>query len=345
MFISYIKQTHNKIKTNEKRDKHKHIFVLHIFFEIMDNYLIRYADGTIQNNMKRPCFWHGLFSNVRQNGILVQFLTILMGQIQIEFPDKKFVFFMPQSDGDIRISEYPNVFTDIFLQEMRDSDTILLIGTVAQRFQESGTEYHNIKMEYIFLPQDDELFQDGLLKYFSPEHFPKWEDRICKAFWRGSGSRYLPDFLRKRVVMGLLESTSADVKFIENNIYSEDNIPVDGMSEIINCYDFLNYKMVLIIDGNGISSAHTWCFGIGAVPMMITNNTFWFSDLLVPFGNYIPIRYDLTDLQEKINWVLEHPVEAREIVERATEFAYRVFSPTPGYQSNYLLRRFREILS
>ena len=309
----------------------------------MESYFIRYVDGTIQNNLKCICFWAGGFSTVLKDGILIQFLTNLMTQIQHEFPDKKFVFFMPQSDGDIRISEYPNIFTDGFLQEMRDSDTILLIGTVAQRFQESGTQYHNIKMEYVFLPQDDELFHEGIIKYFSPEHLPKWEDRICKAFWRGSGSRRFPDFLRKRVVMGLLESTSADVKFIDHWISPEDEIPVEGISDFINCYDFLNYQMVLIIDGKGISSAHTWCFGIGAVPMMITNSTFWFSNLLVPFGNYIPIRYDLTDLQEKINWVLEHPVESREIVERATEFAYLVF--TQEYQSYYLLQRFRETLS
>jgi len=96
--------------------------------------------------------------------------------------------------------------------------------------------------------------------------------------------------------------------------------------------------MVLIVDGNGISSAHTWCFGIGAVPFLVTNNIFWFSDLLVPFENYIPVRYDLDDLEEKIEWVLEHDTEAREIAERASEFAYRVF--TPEYQSDYLYRRF-----
>jgi hypothetical protein len=304
----------------------------------MDSYFIRYPDGTVINQLKCICFWGGHFSTVLQNGALIQSLTKLFDKIQTEFPQKKFLYFMPQSDGDIRLSEYPNIFTEDFLRESRESGTEIVIGSVAQRFFETQYNIH-----YLLLPQDDTIFQHGLSFYFSPEHLPKWEDRIEQIFWRGSGSRRLPDFLRKRVVMGLLEYPLADVKFIDNWIHPGDEIPPEGMSAFINCYHFLNYKMVLIMDGNGISSGHTWCFGIGALPMMITNNHFWFSDLLVPFGNYIPIKYDLTDLQEKIEWVMEHPVESKEIMERASEFAYAIF--TAEYQSDYLLGRFREILS
>ena len=75
---------------------------------------------------------------------------------------------------------------------------------------------------------------------------------------------------------------------------------------------------------------------------MITNNNFWFKPLLIPFGNYIPIKYDLSDLEEKIEWVLEHDFEAREIAERATTFAYHIFTPEFQRESmedffNYLI--------
>jgi hypothetical protein len=63
---------------------------------------------------------------------------------------------------------------------------------------------------------------------------------------------------------------------------------------------------------------------------------------LIPFGNYIPIKYDLSDLEEKIEWVLEHDVEAKEIAERASVFAYKIF--TPEFQKEYLEKSIQKII-
>ena len=313
----------------------------------MDSYLIRFPDGAICNELKCSCFWYGYFSTVLQNGFLVQYLSSLFERIQHEYPTQKFLFFMPQSDGDILLSEYRYLLSETYLQELRESGVKILIGTVAQRFsvgmQEKG-------VEYIFLPQDDHIFQHGLRSHFLLENLPKWSERIPQIFWRGSGSRRaLPPeindygFKRKEVVSKLIHHPAADVRFIPNWISVGDHIPEDWISPAVSYSHFCNYKMVLIVDGNGISSAHTWCFGIGAVPFLVTNNTFWFSNLLVPFQNYIPVKYDLSDLEEKIEWVLEHDVEARDIAHRASEFAYRIFKSE--YQSEYLYSRFQTILS
>jgi hypothetical protein len=307
----------------------------------MDSYFIRYPDGTIRNELKCVCFWSGYFSTVLQNGALVQHLTTLFERIAIEVPDQKFLFFMPQSDGDILLADYRYLLSETYLADLREAGVRILIGTVAQRFS-SGFRDPDPNVSYLFLPQDDHIFQYGLKSHFILENLPKWSDRIPHIFWRGSGSRREPGFKRREIVAKLIENPAADVRFVNNWIYPNDQIPDEWVSTSITYWHFTNYKMILIVDGNGISSAHTWCFGIGAVPFLVTNNTFWFSDLLVPFENYIPIRYDLSDLEEKIEWVLEHDNEAREIAERAAAFAYRVF--TPEYQSEYLYRRFREIL-
>jgi len=307
----------------------------------MDSYFIRYPDGTIRNELKCVCFWSGYFSTVLQNGALIQYLSTLFERIQTEYPQQKFLFFMPQSDGDILLADYRYLISETYLTDLRDAGVRIVIGTVAQRFS-SGFHDPDSNVSYLFLPQDDHIFQYGLRSHFILENLPKWSDRIPQIFWRGSGSRREPGFKRREVVEKLIENPAADVRFVDNWIYPSDHIPEEWIRPTINYWHFCNYKMVLIVDGNGISSAHTWCFGIGAVPFLVTNNTFWFSDLLVPFENYIPVRYDLADLEEKIEWVLEHDVEAREIAERAAEFAYRVF--TPEYQSEYLYRRFREIL-
>jgi hypothetical protein len=309
----------------------------------MDSYFIRYPDGTIRNELKCVCFWSGYFSTVLQNGALVQYLSTLFERIQTENPQQKFLFFMPQSDGDILLAEYRYILSETYLADLRDSGVKIVIGSVAQRFS-SG--FRDADVDYFFLPQDDHIFQYGLRSHFILENLPKWSDRISQIFWRGSGSRRTllneSGFKRREVVSSLINNPAADVRFVNNWIYPDDHIPDTWISPLITYWHFCNYKMILIVDGNGISSAHTWCFGIGAVPMLVTNNTFWFSDLLVPFENYIPIRYDLSDLEEKVTWVLDHDEEAREIAKRASEFAYRVF--TPEYQSDYLYRRFRDIL-
>jgi hypothetical protein len=96
----------------------------------------------------------------------------------------------------------------------------------------------------------------------------------------------------------------------------------------------MKYKMNLIIDGNVIASSHMWAFVSGAVPMMISNATCWFSRYLIPFVHYIPIKYDLSDLQDKIMWVMQHDQEAENIAKNALEFARNIFSPE--FQREYL---------
>jgi hypothetical protein len=287
----------------------------------MESFIIRHSNGTLQNNMQCNYFWGGLFSTVSTHGELIKYILELLNSFNLE----KITYIMPQSDGDIS-KEYIIPYINL--------DSKIIIGSVAQRFYDSN-------VNYLLLPQDDEIFQFGLRYFIWTELLPKWEDRIPKLFWRGSGSRR-SGFLRKDVVLKLNGNSNTDVKFIHHWIYEDDNIPETCIGKNVQFLEFANYKMVLIVDGNGISSAHSWCFGIGAVPFMITNNDFWFKYLLIPFNNYIPIKYDLTDLEEKIEWVLEHDEEAKQIAERAYNLACTIF--TPEFQKKYLENRIKEII-
>ena len=93
----------------------------------MFSYLIRYPDGTIQNELKCVCFWGGYFSTVLQNGALVQHLSTLFERIATEFPEKKFLFFMPQSDGDILLEDYRALLSETYLQDLRDAGVKIVI--------------------------------------------------------------------------------------------------------------------------------------------------------------------------------------------------------------------------
>jgi hypothetical protein len=149
--------------------------------------------------------------------------------------------------------------------------------------------------------------------------------------------------VRVRTVASLVkENEIADVKLCW--WWSENKgIPSEFFGPTMTPEEMMKYQILLIIDGNVIASSHMWAFASGAVPLLISNARCWFSDFLVPYVNYIPVAYDLSDLQKKIRWVLEHPMEGEEIAKRAMGLASMLFSSE--FQREYLSNRIREILS
>jgi Glycosyl transferase family 90 len=49
----------------------------------------------------------------------------------------------------------------------------------------------------------------------------------------------------------------------------------------------------------------------------------WYFPLLVPYKDHIPVKADLSDLEEKIRWCREHDDECRQIGENAKQFYER----------------------
>ncbi len=47
------------------------------------------------------------------------------------------------------------------------------------------------------------------------------------------------------------------------------------------------------------------------------------NDWLVPYVHYIPVEMDLSDLDAKVKWAIEHDVEAKRIAINAQMFAER----------------------
>jgi spore maturation protein CgeB len=70
---------------------------------------------------------------------------------------------------------------------------------------------------------------------------------------------------------------------------------------------------------------------------MVTHpdNDYWFKRYLKPMVHYVPIQYDLSDLAEKITWLVEHDDEAKKIADNAMAFSKLFFSPE--FQRNHLI--------
>jgi len=283
-------------------------------------------------------FWTGELSTVSLNGAIVSFLVNVFTEYTHLAP---FWFCLPRSDGDLNealiakeIEPFGGTLDDVH-------NGRVIVASLSQRnpiFQRADVQARCV----LLLPQDDGIFKEGLETFMRPRRTLSWDARRANVFWRGSCSADYKngEFLRRDVVAKLIEHPQCDVKLLKH-WHEGKVIPEVFFGEYIPLTQFLSYKMLLIIDGNGISSSHSWVFGSGAVPLMISNCDFWFRPYLVPYQNYVPVKYDLSDLVEKIDWVLSHEEEAKKIVEGALTLSQMVF--TPEFQQNYIRSKLLEI--
>jgi hypothetical protein len=82
-----------------------------------------------------------------------------------------------------------------------------------------------------------------------------------------------------------------------------------------------NYKYIINVDGH-VSAFRTSCeLGMGSCILMVQSKwKMWFSNLLKPGIHYIPIKSDLSDLEEKIRWCIKHDSQCQQIAQNAHDF-------------------------
>lgn len=84
----------------------------------------------------------------------------------------------------------------------------------------------------------------------------------------------------------------------------------------------LGYKFILSIEGNDVATNLKWIMSSNSVCFM-TKPKFetWFMEgALVPGKHYVELKEDYSDLQEKITYYLNHPDEAKIIIQNANEY-------------------------
>lgn len=188
---------------------------------------------------------------------------------------------------------------------------------------------------FILTPLDDETFEKGLSYLLRPYQM-NWSDKKPIVFWRGGASGFETPCLRLRVTDALYNVPSTDVRISRCGWEIHKNIPEEFLTDRCVISEYFGYKYILIIDGNMIASNHQWVFGSGSVPIMITHpdNDYWFKRYLVEGYHYVGISYDLSDLKEKIEWLVSHDNEAEKIARNAMEFANTIFSSS--FQQTYI---------
>lgn len=211
-------------------------------------------------------------------------------------------------------------------QKLVKDNNIPIICTLCSRIP--------IKKNMLLLPLDDDTFERGLKNVLSNVNFIDWDSKISNVFWRGDYHGSEVPSLRIKVCEKLQNNINCNVKL---GLFFDDNrIPKEIKSERCNIQEHFKYKYLMIIDGTGIASNHQWIFGSGSVPIMITHpaNNWWFKKYLIPMKHYVPINYDLSDLEEKIEWLIKNDDEAKQIAINALKFSEEFF--TSEFQKNYI---------
>ena len=167
-----------------------------------------------------------------------------------------------------------------------------------------------------------------------------WHSKIEKAFFRGSGtgcfsdnrnprfrgsrmSKDRPDLLDAGITRCVQRDKMEDdiftqmhPAFLDFKLYEEVPMPAFG-----------KYKYILNIKGNGAAYRLPYLFFIGSLVIIVqTKFALWFEPALVPWKHYIPVREDLSDLVEIIEWCKVHDAKCQKIALNGLEFAKEWFT-------------------
>ena len=300
----------------------------------MDNKMVVIEDGQLVLQFEGS-IWDGLFSKATSNGKIIQY-------VQSCAPNNTIIV-IPKSDGNINKDTSIDKWHDVdwntqiqpYIDYAKERNKTLIIGTLCQIDKEP-------ECNYLYLPLDDTMFEYGVCTYFNKAMLPTWEERSNDLCWRGSCS-------------GVGELQSTRVRFVKTiydynpntNVrlstwWSENkNIPSQYFANRVHYTEFTKYKIFFIVDGNCIASNHMYGFATGCVPFLISNSVCWFSEFIVPYEHYIPVKHDLSNLIEQIEWVNNNDDKAKLIAENAYKFAETFFSSE--FQHNYIKQSINRI--
>lgn len=90
----------------------------------------------------------------------------------------------------------------------------------------------------------------------------------------------------------------------------------------ISMLDHLDYKFILSLEGNDVATNLKWIMSSNSIAVMPKPKyeTWFMEGTLIPDFHYIQIKDDYSDLEERLQYYLDHPGEAQAIVNNANQY-------------------------
>lgn len=192
----------------------------------------------------------------------------------------------------------------------------------------------------------------------------KWEDKIETVIFRGSATGSVEFKNNQRLQIAKLDSEwklnkpdLIDAGIVSWN--SRDKIDSNLTIKCINPKEMnkigiylkkkipmneqLKFKYIINIDGHSATNRFSYLLQSGSLIINVESkyvigNQRWYDHLLIPYKHYIPVKYDLSDLEEVILWCRLNDDKCKLIVQNALELYNNYFTKEHlmKYTSNLL---------
>ncbi len=111
------------------------------------------------------------------------------------------------------------------------------------------------------------------------------------------------------------------------NITKNNNYPREWTVAKSTIYDHLKFKFILALEGNDVASNLKWIMSSNSVAVMPKPiyETWFMEGKLKANYNYIEIKRDFSDLEERLNYYINNPEQAIQITKNANKFVSQFF--------------------
>ncbi|XP_028292086.1 LOW QUALITY PROTEIN: protein O-glucosyltransferase 2 [Gouania willdenowi] len=148
---------------------------------------------------------------------------------------------------------------------------------------------------------------------------PPWSEKNSTAFWRGR------DSCQERLELVKLSRAhpeTVDAAFTNFFFFKHDESLYGPLVKHVSFFDFFKYKYQINVDGTVAAYRLPYLLAGDSV-VLKQDSTYYehFYNQLRPWEHYIPLRTDLKDLLEKIQWARDHDEEVKKIALAGQQFA------------------------
>ena len=154
---------------------------------------------------------------------------------------------------------------------------------------------------------------------------PSWKNKKNEIVWRGvtTGLRH-KNYNRENFVKDYFNKY--DVGFVQ--IVQGASHLIDYLKQPMHPLNLLEYKYIVVIDGNDKASSLNWILASNSVPIMSKPRFHsWLCEpWLEPNVHYVEVSNDFSDLEDKIEWCKAHDKDCQEIAVNGKDFILENFS-------------------
>ncbi len=212
------------------------------------------------------------------------------------------------------------------------------------------------------------IVQDWIMATKPEEYYPirtnvSWADKIEIAFFRGAATGRLVGNQRIKLSklshqwkhtsqQGLLDAglTSWNLSdkvdaggFVHYIVPAELEREGVVLQKKLPMDEQVRYKYLINMDGHTAPNRTSWILSSGCLMLMVASqysDSTWIDRNLKPWMHFVPVKADLSDLEDQILWCRANDDECRAIVKRAHAFAKLYFSrETIAEYMAYLMNR------